>query len=96
MVEIAKEAIANNLSVRDIRKRMSPLIKRAKMEASGELEEMGPQCVEIIEGLDHPEKLMTQRETLLLLKDSERLKAEFTKENGSEFTRRQIRRKQRS
>ena len=80
MVNTAKETAAKKLSVREIRKIMSPSIKRAKLEASGELEEMGPQCVEIIEGLDHPGKLMMQRETLLLLQDSERLKAEFTKE----------------
>ncbi|MBM3300508.1 MAG: ankyrin repeat domain-containing protein [Deltaproteobacteria bacterium] len=78
MFAIAREAIAKNLSVREIRKKVSLVVKRAKMEASGALTDMSPQCVEIIEGLDQPEKLMAQQRMVILLQDSDRLKTEFT------------------
>jgi|GEM_PF-6408100 len=78
MFKIAREAIAEKLTVREIRKRVSPLVKKAKMEASGALTDMGPRCVEIIEALDQPEKLMEQTKMVILLQDSDRLKREFT------------------
>ncbi len=48
------------------------------MEASGALTDMCAQCVQIIEGLEQPEKLMAQRPTMLLLQDADRLRSEFT------------------
>jgi len=78
MIDIAKEAIAKKLSVRDIRKLIAPFVKKAKMEASGALTDMSPECVEIIEALEDPEKLMQQPKLVNLLRDSDRLKDEFT------------------
>lgn len=78
MADIARKAIAEKLSVRDIRKLVTPFVRRAKMEASGALTDMSPQCAEIIEALEDPEKLMQQPKLVNLLRDSDRLKDEFT------------------
>ena len=48
------------------------------MEASGALADMSAPCVEIIEALEDPEKLMQQPKLVNLLRDSDRLKDEFT------------------
>ena len=78
MFQIAREAIDGKLSVRDIRKKISPYVRKAKMEASGALAEMSEQCAEIIEALEDPEKLMQQPKMMILLQDSDRLRTEFT------------------
>lgn len=78
MFDIARKAIAEKLSVRDIRKLVAPFVRRAKMETSGALADMSPHCVEIIEALEDPSKLMQRPKLVNLLRDSDRLKDEFT------------------
>jgi len=78
MVDIARKAIAEKLSVRDIRKLVTPFIRKAKMVASGALIDMSPPCAEIIEALEDPEKLMQQPKLVNLLQDADRLRDEFT------------------
>ncbi|AFM28057.1 hypothetical protein [Desulfomonile tiedjei] len=78
MVDCAREAIAKKLSVRDIRKLVTPFVRKAKMEASGVLTDMRAECVQIIEGLEQPGKLMEQQPTMRLLQDADRLRSEFT------------------
>ena len=75
---IAKDAIEQSLSVRDIDKKVSPLVKRAKMEATGELIDLSDQAVEIMEGLDDPQKLMQDPDISMILQDPNRLKAELS------------------
>jgi hypothetical protein len=78
IIDLAEEVAAKKLSVRDINKKVAPLVRRAKLEESGQLREMSPLAIGIIEALEDPESLMRHSERSLLLQNGERLGEELS------------------
>jgi hypothetical protein len=77
-ISVLKMALEEHLSVRDINKRVAPMVRKAKMAESGQLVEMSSLAAEIIEALEDPEALLRNPEKSVFLQDGQRLAHEFT------------------